>query len=67
MDEKLKKGLCYLITFSYFTASGGCFGLEPAIYSAGPPVALIFIIIIPLLTTLPFSLIASEMCKLYPE
>lgn len=53
--------------FSYFTASGGCYGLEPAIYSAGPAVALIFIFIIPLLTTLPFSLIASEMCCLYPE
>ena len=53
--------------FAYFTASGGCFGLEPAVYGAGPAVALIFIAIIPFATSLPMALISSEMCSIYPE
>ena len=55
------------MVFTYFTAAGGCFGLEPTVYSAGAPIALIFIFIIPFVTSLPVALIAAEMCSFYPE
>lgn len=55
------------MVFAYFTASGGCFGLEPAVAAAGPLVSLIFILIIPFATSLPMALIAAEMCSFYPE
>jgi amino acid transporter len=63
----LKKiSLIPLIGIIYFTVSGGAFGLEELVSSAGPGLALLLLIVTPLLWSLPVALMVSEMSSMLP-
>ena len=59
-------GLLPLVGLIYFSVSGGPFGLEEAVGSAGPGMALLMVAAIPLLFGLPCSLMAAELGSALP-
>jgi amino acid transporter len=63
---KERISLLHLIGIIYFTVSGGAFGLEELIRSAGPGLALLLLIVTPLLWSLPIALMAAEMGSMLP-
>jgi amino acid transporter len=63
---KERISLLYLIGIIYFTVSGGAFGLEELVRSAGPGLALLLLIVTPLLWSLPIALMAAEMGSMLP-
>lgn len=64
MKERIS--LLHLIGIIYFTVSGGAFGLEELVRSAGPGLALLLLIVTPLLWGLPVALMAAEMSSMLP-
>ena len=64
MKERIS--LLYLIAIVYFTVSGGAFGLEELVRSAGPGLALLLLAVTPLLWSLPIALMAAEMGSMLP-
>lgn len=55
-----------LIGILYFTVSGGPFGLEEVVATAGPGLALLLLTLAPLLWSLPTALITAEMSAMMP-
>jgi len=61
-----KAGLFGLIAILYFTVSGGPFGLEPAVSSVGPAMALLLIALVPIVWGLPTALMVAELSAALP-
>lgn len=61
-----KAGLLGLIAILYFTVSGGPFGLEPAVGSVGPAMALLLIALVPVIWALPTALMVAELSAALP-
>jgi amino acid transporter len=61
-----KAGLFGLIAILYFTVSGGPFGLEPAVSSVGPAMAVLLIALVPLVWGLPTALMVAELSAALP-
>ncbi len=59
-------GLLPLICVMYLVISGGAYGLEDAVHIAGPKLALLLCLLVPLTLSLPTGLMASELTALMP-
>jgi len=51
----------------FFTTCGGAFALEPLIGAVGPGWAVVFIVVTPLVWSLPTSLMVAELATMMPE
>jgi amino acid transporter len=51
----------------FFTTCGGAFAIEPLIGAVGPGWAVIFIVVTPLVWSLPTSLMVAELATMMPE
>ncbi len=61
-----KAGLLALTAIVYFTVSGGAFGLEELVGTAGPAIAMTLILALPLLWSLPTALMVAELSAALP-
>jgi len=59
-------GLLSLVCVTYLVVSGGPYGLEDAVRLAGPKLALLLCLIVPLTLSLPTALMAAELTALRP-
>lgn len=59
--------LLALAAIIFFTTCGGAFGLEPLIGAVGPALSLVFILVTPLLWSLPTALMVAELTAMMPE
>lgn len=59
-------GLVGLVGLIFFTASGGPFGLEQAIGSSGPGMAVLLILLVPLILAVPAALMSAELSAAIP-
>jgi amino acid transporter len=60
-------GLLPLVAIVFFNVSGGPYGIEDAVSSFGPGLALLLLIVTPLLYSLPVSLAMGEMASAIPD
>jgi amino acid transporter len=56
-----------LVCVIFFTVSGGAYGIEPLVGKVGAGLAVAFIIVTPLLWSLPIALMVSELSSMMPE
>lgn len=56
-----------LVFILYFCTSGGAFTTETLVQSAGPGLALLTLILVPLVYSLPEVLIVGELASMLPE
>jgi amino acid transporter len=61
-----KLGLLALTCVIYLIVSGGAYGMEDAVSSAGPRLALLLCLLVPLTLSLPTALMAAELNALMP-
>src|SRR5579863_1650246 len=61
-----KAGLFYFVFVMYSYTTGGPYGLEGEVASAGPGMALIYDLVIPLLWSIPMSLVTAELTTAMP-
>jgi len=59
-------GLGALVCVMYLTVSGGAYGFEDAVRIAGPRIATILCLAVPLMLSLPTALMAAELTALIP-
>jgi amino acid transporter len=59
-------GLLPLIAVMYLTISGGAYGIEDAVATAGARLTLLLCLIVPLAVSLPTALMAAELTALFP-
>lgn len=59
-------GLLSLVCVIYLVVSGGAYGLEDAVRIAGPRLAILLIVVVPLTLSLPTALMAAELTALIP-
>src|SRR3989338_5080220 len=64
MNKKAK--FFTLIPIIFFSVSGGPYGLEEIVSSVGPINALLLILILPLIWTIPETMIVAELSSTYP-
>src|SRR5512137_747528 len=66
--KKLKRELTLLPLFGliYFTVCGGAFGAEPIIGWSGPGMAMLLLILIPIMFSLPIMLMVRELQSMMP-
>ncbi len=62
--HRLKLGA--LVCVMYLTVSGGAYGLEDAVRIAGPRLAMILCLVVPLMLSLPTALMAAELTAVIP-
>src|SRR5437899_12217003 len=55
-----------LVAVMYFTVSGGPFGLEGLVGSAGPGVALLLLVLTPVVFSVPETLLIGELASMLP-
>lgn len=60
-------GLASLVAVVFFNVSGGPYGIEDAVSSFGPGLALILLILTPLVWSLPVSLVMAELASALPD
>jgi amino acid transporter len=60
-------GLAGLVAVVFFNVSGGPYGIEDAVSSFGPGLALALLVLTPLVWSLPVSLIMAELASALPE
>src|SRR4051794_18465569 len=60
-------GLPALVCVTFFTVSGGAYGLEPLVAAVGPRWAVVLILVTPLLWALPVALMVAELSSAMPE
>jgi len=60
-------GLLPLVAILFFNVSGGPYGLEDAVSSLGPGLALLLLLVTPLVWSLPVSLVMVELATALPE
>jgi amino acid transporter len=61
-----KVGVVGLIALTFFTVSGGPYGLEPIVRSFGGHLALVAILLVPLVWSLPVALAVAELTTMMP-
>lgn len=61
-----KVGLLPLIGLMFFTVSGGPYGLEDVVGESGPGLALVLILVIPIIWSLPAALMVAELSTAIP-
>ncbi len=66
MKINKKAKLSALIPIMFFSVSGGPYGLEEIVVSVGPLNTLLLILIIPIIWTIPESMIVAELSSNYP-
>jgi len=59
--------LVALVGLVFFTTSGGAYGIEPLVGAVGPSVAVLFLVITPIVWSVPMSLMVAELTTLLPE
>src|SRR5262249_7079267 len=59
--------LIALVGLVFFTTSGGAYGIEPLVGAVGPSMAVLFLVVTPLVWSLPMSLMVAELTTLLPE
>ncbi len=69
MPVQLRRSLTTLslVSVMFFNVSGGAFTTETLIVSAGPAIGLLIILLVPLLWSLPETLIIGELASMLPE
>ena len=69
MTARLKRSLTTLtlVAVMFFNVSGGAFTTESLVVSVGPAVALLILILVPLLWSVPEALIVGELASMLPE
>lgn len=55
-----------LVALIYFSVSGGPYGLEETISSSGPGMALLMLLIVPMIFSIPCALMAAELSSALP-
>ncbi len=60
-------GLLSLVAILFFNVSGGPYGLEDAVGTLGPGLALVLLLVTPLVWSLPVSLAMAELAAALPE
>ena len=60
-------GLLSLVAILFFNVSGGPYGLEDAVGTLGPGLALVLLLVTPLVWSLPVSLAMAELASALPE
>lgn len=63
---KLKPNLLVLIPIIFFSVSGGPYSLEEIVSSVGPVYTLLFILLLPIVWTIPETMIIAELSSTYP-
>lgn len=61
-----KLGLLPLIGLMFFTVSGGPYGLEDIVGTSGPGLALVLIVVIPIIWSVPAALMVAELSTAIP-
>jgi len=57
-----------MVGLIFFEVSGGSYGIEPVVRKAGDPVyAVVGLVLVPLLWSIPIALMTAEMCSAYPH
>src|SRR6187431_3238298 len=69
MTARLKRSLTTLtlVAVMFFNVSGGAFTTESLVVSVGPAVALLILVLVPLLWSVPEALIVGELASMLPE
>jgi len=62
-----KIGLLSLVAILFFNVSGGPYGLEDAVGTLGPGLALVLLVVTPLVWSLPVSLAMAELAAAMPQ
>jgi predicted RNase H-like HicB family nuclease len=60
-------GFLPLVAILFFNVSGGPYGVEDAVGSLGPGLALLLLVVTPLVWSLPVSLAMAELASALPE
>jgi amino acid transporter len=61
-----KAGLFYLVFVMFSYTTGGPFGLEDMVTTAGPGVTLLYLLLVPLFWCIPVSLVSAELTTAMP-
>jgi amino acid transporter len=61
-----KAGLFYLVFVMFSYTTGGPFGLEDMVTTSGPGMALIYLLVLPLVWSVPVSLVSAELTTAMP-
>jgi amino acid transporter len=67
MRLKRSLGTLSLVAILYFTVSGGPFTTEGLVHDVGPGIALLLIVLVPLVWSVPEALIVGELASMLPE
>ena len=60
-------GFASLVGITFFCVAGGAYGLEDAVGAAGPAWALLAILVVPWVWSLPMALMTAELTAAMPE
>lgn len=66
MRQRGKIGFWGLVALTFFTVSGGAYGIEPVIGSVGAKLGLLLIVLTPLVWSLPTALAVGELNGMMP-
>jgi amino acid transporter len=55
-----------LVALMFFTVSGGAYGLEDVVGSSGPGMAIVLIVLVPIIWSLPAALMVAELGTMLP-
>jgi amino acid transporter len=61
-----KASLFYFVFVMFSYTTGGPFGLEAAVTTSGPGMALIYLLLVPLFWSIPVSLVSAELTAVMP-
>ena len=61
-----KAGLLYFVFVMFAYTTGGPFGMEEMVTTSGPGLTLLYLLILPLLWSIPVSLVAAELTTAIP-
>lgn len=61
-----KAGLFYFVFVMFSYTTGGPFGLEAAVTTSGPGMALVYLLLVPLFWSIPVSLVSAELTTVMP-
>jgi len=67
LPRERRLNLVSLLWLIFFTTCGGAFGLEPLVGAVGPALALLLIVVVPFVWSLPTALMTAELTALIPE
>ena len=67
MKLKRSLGTVSLVAILYFTVSGGPFTTEGLVHAVGPGFALMLLVLVPVVWSLPEALIVGELASMLPE